>query len=101
MRVGRLTIDPPVREVLAGDQLLRMSAREFDLLTLLASDLHRVWPFGALVKALWHTDYLGDHEQLASTVKRLRKRLGPNAGCEVHSVHGVGYRLQAVDAAVA
>lgn len=50
---------------------------------------------------LWHTDYLGDHYQLASTVKRLRKRLGPDAGCAVQSVHGVGYRLLAEGSAVA
>lgn len=99
--VGRLTIDPPAREVLAGDRPVRLSAREFDLLSLLASDVHRVWPFGDLVKELWRTDYLGDHDQLASTVKRLRKRLGPDAGCAVQSVHGVGYRLLAEDSAVA
>lgn len=99
--VGRLTIDPPAREVRAGDRLVRLSAREFDLLRLLASDQHRVWPFAALVQELWRTDYLGDHDQLASTVKRLRKRLGPDAGCAVQSVHGVGYRLLEVDSAVA
>ena len=101
MQIGRLTIDPPAREVISGGSPVRLSAREFDLLTLLASDLHRVWPFASLVKSLWHTDYLGDHDQLASTVKRLRKRLGPDTGCEVHSVHGVGYRLVTTEPAVA
>lgn len=101
IRVGRLTIDPPAREVLSGERLVRLSAREFDLLRLLATDVHRVWPFASLVQKLWHTDYLGDHDQLASTVKRLRKRLGPDAGCAVQSVHGVGYRLLAQDSAVA
>lgn len=101
LRVGLLTIDPPAREVLCDDRPVRLSAREFDLLTLLASDLHLVWPFASLVKSLWRTDYLGDHDQLASTVKRLRKRLGPDTGCEVHSVHGVGYRLVVTEEAVA
>ena len=101
LQVGRLTIDGRSREVLRGEEPVHLSAREFDLLFLLASDVQRAWPFAALVQALWHTDYLGDHDQLASTVKRLRKRLGRDAGCVVHSVHGVGYRLVDTESAVA
>lgn len=98
VQVGQLTIDVPAREVLAGDDLVHLSAREFDLLAVLASDQHRVWSFSTLVRTVWGTDYLGDHDQLASTVKRLRKRLGRRSGCEVHSVHGVGYRLRVAEA---
>jgi hypothetical protein len=98
VQAGRLTIDVPAREVLVGDDLVHLSAREFDLLALLASDQHRVWSFSTLVRTVWGTDYLGDHDQLASTVKRLRKRLGPGSGCEVQSVHGVGYRLRVAEA---
>ena len=77
---------------------VHLSAREFDLLALLASDLGRVWSFSALTRQVWGSDYAGDRERLTSTVKRLRKGLGSMAGCEVRSVHGVGYRLSIVAA---
>jgi hypothetical protein len=91
---GPLVIDLAGREVTASGKTLHLSAREFDLLALLASDVGRVWSFAALTEGVWGTDYLGDREQLTSTVKRLRKRLGVGSGCEVRSVHGVGYRLR-------
>jgi hypothetical protein len=91
---GPLSIDLAGREVTANGKTLHLSAREFDLLALLASDVGRVWSFAALTEGVWGTDYLGDREQLTSTVKRLRRRLGVGSGCEVRSVHGVGYRLR-------
>lgn len=91
---GPLAIDLAGREVTVDTTTLHLSAREFDLLALLASDVGRVWSFAALTEGVWGTDYLGDREQLTSTVKRLRKRLALASGCEVRSVHGVGYRLR-------
>jgi len=67
-----------------------------DLLAVLASDIGRVWSFATLTQQLWGTDLLGDKDPLTSTVKRLRRRLGAAAGCQVASVHGIGYRLRVV-----
>ena len=99
LTVGALRIDVRAREVALKGRPVHLSAREFDLLTLLASDLGRVWSFSALSRQVWGSDYAGDRERLTSTVKRLRKRLGSMAGCEVRSVHGVGYRLTTLPAA--
>lgn len=99
LTVGALRIDIRAREVALKGRPVHLSAREFDLLTLLASDLGRVWSFSALTRQVWGSDYGGDRERLTSTVKRLRKRLGSMAGCEVRSVHGVGYRLSILPAA--
>lgn len=98
LTVGSLRIDVAAREVALRDKPVHLSAREFDLLALLASDLGRVWSFAALTRQVWGSDYVGDRERLTSTVKRLRKRLGSGAGCEVRSVHGVGYRLHVLTA---
>ncbi|MDV3221007.1 winged helix-turn-helix domain-containing protein [Intrasporangium sp.] len=97
--MGSLRIDIAAREVALKGKPVHLSAREFDLLSLLASDLGRVWSFATLTSQVWGSDYVGDRERLTSTVKRLRKRLGSGAGCEVRSVHGVGYRLRVLAAA--
>lgn len=90
---GALVMDPVAREATVGGRPIHLSAREFDLLALLASDMGRAWTFADLTERVWGNHFLGDKEQLASTVKRLRRRLAGHHGCEVRSVHGIGYRL--------
>ncbi|WP_323095452.1 winged helix-turn-helix domain-containing protein [Intrasporangium sp. YIM S08009] len=94
LAAGRLRIDVAAREVTLGGAPIHLSAKEFDLLALLGSDVGRVWSFAALTERIWGTDFLGDKEPLMSTVKRVRKRLGTDAGCQLTSVHGIGYRLR-------
>lgn len=77
---------------------IHLSAREFDLLAMLASDVGRVWSFAELTQQIWGADFRGDREHLVSTVKRLRKKLILHGAGEVHSVHGIGYRLRVVPA---
>ena len=76
LHVGELSIDLAAREVLVAGKPIHLSAREFDLLSLLASDVGRAWSFAALTQQIWGTDFLGDKEPLTSTVKRVRRRLG-------------------------
>lgn len=93
LQVGRLSIDLGVREATVGTTAVHLSPREFDVLVLLASDVHRVWSFAEITEQVWETAFLGDKEQLVSTIKRLRKRLNARTGLEVRSVPGFGYRL--------
>jgi DNA-binding response OmpR family regulator len=95
---GSLVVDPVGREATLGGHTIHLSPREFDLLALLASDVGRAWTFADLSERVWGNRFLGDKEQLASTVKRLRKRLSTHRGCEIRSVPGIGYRLRIVPA---
>jgi hypothetical protein len=95
--VGPLRIDRAAREVSVGSATVHMSAREFDLLLALGTDLGRVWSFEELTEEVWGHGYLGDTEQVASTVKRLRKRIAAVPGVAVVSVRGIGYRLTVSD----
>jgi DNA-binding winged helix-turn-helix (wHTH) protein len=98
LRAGRLAIDLAAREATVDGRAIHLSAREFDLLALLASDVGRVWTFAELTEQIWDSDFHGDKEQLVSTVKRLRRRLAGHRGHEVRSVHGIGYRLRVASA---
>jgi DNA-binding response OmpR family regulator len=76
--------------------VVECSAREFDLLCLLAGDMEKVWTFAELTEKVWKTSYLGDADMLVSAVKRLRRRLAAvGDGIQVVSVRGVGFRLVA------
>jgi DNA-binding response OmpR family regulator len=98
LRAGRLAVDLAAREATVDGRTVHLSAREFDLLALLASDVGRVWTFADLTERIWGGDFHGDKEQLVSTVKRLRRRLAGHRGYEVRSVHGIGYRLRVTPA---
>lgn len=93
-RVGDVEIDPDARQVTCRDQPVPVSAREFDLLVVLAGQPGRVHGFGELTERVWSRDYLGDDDSVASAVKRLRRRLAAATDeVRVESVRGIGYRL--------
>jgi DNA-binding response OmpR family regulator len=98
LSAGRLVLDPAAREATVDGRAIHLSAREFDLLAMLASDVGRVWSFAELTQQIWGADFRGDRENLVSTVKRLRKKLTLHGAGEVRSVHGIGYRLRVVPA---
>ncbi|MGO1319170.1 MAG: winged helix-turn-helix domain-containing protein [Galactobacter sp.] len=96
LRVGPLVMDRGLREVAVDGQTVDMSAREFDLLQLLAGDTGKVWTFADIAETVWKVEYLGDTDMLFSAVKRLRRRLAAVGGVvQVVSVRGVGFRLVA------
>lgn len=94
LRAGRLVMDLAAREATVEGRAFHLSAREFDLLAVLATDVGRVWSFAELTQQIWGVDFRGDREHLVSTVKRLRKKLTEHGAGEVRSVHGIGYRLR-------
>ncbi|WP_291278157.1 winged helix-turn-helix domain-containing protein [Galactobacter sp.] len=94
LTVGPLVIDRGLREVAVDGRIVDMSAREFDLLQLLACDTGKVWTFADIIEAVWDVEYLGDTDMLFSAVKRLRRRLAAvGGGVQVVSVRGIGFRL--------
>ena len=93
LTIGRLRIAPAAREASVAGIGVHLSAQEFDLLAVLASDLDRVWSFEDLTAHVWRTAYLGDRDHVNSAIKRLRGRLARHPGIQIASVRGVGYRL--------
>lgn len=93
-RVGDLEVDQDARQVTCRGRAVPVSAREFDLLVVLAGESGRVHGFGELTERVWSRDYLGDDDSVASAVKRLRRRLAAATDeVRVESVRGIGYRL--------
>lgn len=91
---GPLRIDLAARVATWSGRPIDLTAREFDLLVALATDVGRAWSFEELTAQVWRTRYLGDTEAVASAVKRLRRRLLDVAhDLRIASVRGVGYRL--------
>ena len=92
IRTGDLEIDLGLRTVRKDGELLRLSPKEYDLLTELAVGLGRTLTHRQLLKAVWGSDN-ADIQYLRVYMAQLRQKLGPEL---FSSEPGVGYRLEAV-----
>lgn len=92
IRIGGLTLNLQQRKAVAGEKLLDLTPKEFDLLALLAANPERVYTRDQLLDLLWGMDYIGGQRTVDIHIQRVRKKLGPDF-CELlHTVHGVGYK---------
>lgn len=89
--VDDYSIDSGRREVtLPGGDVVRPTAREFDLLWYLAENKGLVLSRSQLLEAVWGYDYFGETRTVDVHVRQLRKKL-PDVPIE--TVWGVGYRI--------
>lgn len=93
-RIGDLTLDVAARSVSVAGQPVELSAKEWNLLSLLADQPTRVYTKQELVREVWRTDWVGTSRTLDSHACRLRGKLA-DAGARnvIVNVWGVGYRL--------
>jgi two-component system KDP operon response regulator KdpE len=93
--VGDLKIDLAARQVTVGDQPVRLSRTEFNLLVELARYPNRVLTHGQLLTQVWGNEYRDDVEILRATIWRLRQRIELDAKAPRHIISepGVGYSL--------
>jgi DNA-binding response OmpR family regulator len=90
---GELRIDPRSREVSVGEARVALTAREFDLLYLLASNPGRAFSRDYLLDRLWHDDFEGYDRTVDTHILRLRRKLGPAAD-RIVTLWGVGYKYE-------
>ena len=91
---GELVVDRPGHLVTWRGDPLPLTRTERELLARLIGPPLVVWSYEQLFTAVWNSAYLGDTAILHSAIKRLRHKLRAlPGGPRVHTVRGVGYRL--------
>jgi two-component system response regulator RegX3 len=90
-RVGRLELDRRQRQVRLDDAEVALTAKEFDLLALLAEDPGAVYTRDQILEQVWDPHWFGPTKTLDVHVASLRKKLGDPGWIE--TVRGVGFRL--------
>ena len=95
----QLVIDPERREVTLNNQLIPLTALEFDLLRFLASHPGRVWRRAELLQEVWDYDYVGDQRVVDVHIGQIRKKIELDATepILIQTVRGVGYKFEAPD----
>ena len=98
-RAGDLTIDYDRRRVLRHEAEIRLTPKEFELLSLLARNHDRVLTHRAILKSIWGSNAVEQPEHLWTLVAHLRKKIEPDAANPQYilSEPWVGYRFATAD----
>ena len=96
-RTGDLSVDLVRRIVKVGEQEVKLSPKEYDLLRVLVQHAGKVLTHRFLLKELW--DELTDAQYLRVYVRQLRQKIeaDPERPQYVLTETGIGYRLKAGD----
>ncbi len=93
IRVGGLVLDLARRQARVGDVVADLSDREFRLLHFLLAHVGEVVSRERLLSEVWGYDFDPRSNVVDVCIRRLRRRLGPDAPIE--TVRNAGYRAAA------
>ena len=91
--IGDFGIDRAARRVVMNDMDVRLTAREFDLLSYLLAHPGRVHTRDTLLENVWGHEFSGDRKTVDVHVRWLREKFAGVAPFEIVTVRGIGYRL--------
>jgi DNA-binding response OmpR family regulator len=91
--IGDFTIDRAARRVLIAGTEMRLTAREFDLVSYLIANSGRVQSRDALLEHVWGPEFSGDRKTIDVHIRWLREKLTGRVLFEIATVRGIGYRL--------
>lgn len=90
---GSIELNYNLRRVKVGDKLIELTAKEFDLCELFATNPGKVYSRENLLDIIWGYDYPGDARTVDVHVRRLREKIEPDAANPTYILTkwGVGY----------
>ena len=96
LTAGDMKIDCDSRTLFIGGREINLTAKEFDLLELLAFNPNKVYSRENLLNIVWGYEYPGDVRTVDVHVRRLREKIeaNPSEPKYVHTKWGVGYYFQ-------
>ena len=92
---GEVRLDPEARRVTVRGEEVALSAREFDLLCLLASSQGKAFTRQAILERVWGWDFEGTARTVDNFIRSLRQKIETDPARPRHilTVRHVGYRL--------
>ena len=99
LKVGDLVIDVEGCRVTKKNQMIELTAREFEILYYLAENIGRVISRERLYKAVWSEDSFGCDNTIMVHIRHLREKVedNPNAPQYIITMKGLGYKMVVPD----
>ncbi|NQE32618.1 response regulator transcription factor [Microcoleus asticus] len=90
-----LILNGLTREVYRGNQLIELTAKEFDLLEFMLRNHRQVISRDRILEKVWGYDFMGESNIIEVYIRALRIKLeASNSKRLLHTVRGVGYVLR-------
>lgn len=92
---GEITIDLEARSIKKNNELVRLTATEYRLLSLLAKNEGKVLTHQYLLREVWGPGYINQSQYLRVFIAQLRKKIESDANRPEYIVteSGIGYRF--------
>ncbi|MDI5941824.1 response regulator transcription factor, partial [Micromonospora sp. DH15] len=97
LTVGDLSLDEDSHEVRRGDQLITLTATEFELLRYLMRNPRRVLSKAQILDHVWNYDFGGQANVVELYISYLRKKIDAGRAPMIHTLRGAGYVLKPAD----
>jgi len=96
VNVGSLIIDKQSHTVTAEDNVIKLTAREFEILYLLAKHRGRVFASEEILERVWNEPSEGSNQTVMVHISNLRDKLEAAVPGEtiIQTVWGVGYKIE-------
>ena len=93
LTAGDLVLNTEERTALRGGEAVELTAKEYDLITLLMRNPRRVYSRENLMNVVWGYSYAGDYRTVDVHIRRLREKLerDPAEPEHIMTKWGVGY----------
>jgi len=91
--MGDFIMDRAARRVVLRERDVKLTAREFDLLSYLLAHAGRVHTRDTLLENVWGYEFSGDRKTVDVHVRWLREKFAGVAPFDIVTVRGIGYRL--------
>lgn len=90
-----LTVNLENYVVEIGNNPVRLTKKEIEILWTLATNVNKVFSRDVLLDKLWGFDFYGDSRTVDSHIKRLRSKLDeyPHDHWDIQTIWGVGYKF--------
>ena len=96
IHAGRLIVDPSRRDAVVDGRPAGLTAKEFELVQLLAARAGRAVARDVLIERLWSEDELASDKNVAVYIRRIRQKIerDPENPEILVTVRGYGYRIE-------
>ncbi|MCE4563333.1 response regulator transcription factor [Maribellus sp. CM-23] len=91
--LGRFTFDTRKQTLTEGDESVKLTTKESELLKLLCQNANKVLERNYALKSIWIDDNYFNARSMDVYITKLRKHLKDEPTVEIINVHGKGYKL--------
>lgn len=95
LKIGQLTIELDNFIVKKNQEVIPLTAKEFQLIKLFATHPEKVFTKVQLYKEIWDDQFLNDENVVNVTIRRLREKIedNPSDPQYIKTIWGIGYKL--------